>query len=324
MSVRKRAAISLVAVSVLAGAVGCQGGDEGAQGDKKAAGAPELQSRAAVTKVVQAAYEKTAEAKTAKVRMKVTTSGAGAAGGMGDMEMSGVMGWDPTLMDMTMKMPKGAAGAAADEDMPDQIRMKWLDDAMYMDLGTKAAQEMDGKRWMKMDLGAMAEASGDKELQKQMTRGLEDMNQSPAQQLALLLESPDLKHVGSEKVDGVEAQHYKGTLSVQDVIKSNESFDVLGEKERKDLVAQIEKSGIKGYDTEVWVNEDGFPVKMDLGMTMPQGKVAITANYSDYGVKAAVTAPPAAETFDFLKMMEELGAAGAGAGTGPDAADSGI
>jgi hypothetical protein len=221
-------------------------------------------------------------------------------------------------MDMTMKMPKEMAGAGAGSEMPEQIRMKWLDNAMYMDMGAKAAKEMDGKRWMKMDLGAMAEASGNKELQKQMTGGLEDMNQSPAKQLALLLDSPNLKHVGSEKIDGVDAQHYKGTLSVKDVVKSNKSLGVLSEKERKDLVAQIEKSGVKGYDTEFWVDEDGFPVKMDLGMTMPQGTVQITANYSDYGVKAAVVAPPAAETFDFMKMMEELGAAGAGAGTGTD------
>jgi hypothetical protein len=321
MSVRKRAGIAAVAAAVLVGVVGCQDTDKGT---KKATGTPELQSRDAVTKVVQAAYKKTAEAKTAKVRMTVTMSGSAEAAGT--MQMSGVMGWDPTLMDMTMKMPKEMAGAEADADMPEQIRMKWLDEAMYMDLGAKAAKEMDGKRWMKMDLGAMAEASGDKQLQKQMTRGLEDMNQSPAQQLALLLDSPNLKHVGAEKVDGVEAQHYKGTLTFQEMVKSNKSLDVLTEKERKELVAQAEKSGIKGYDTEVWVDGDGFPVKMDLGMTMPQGKVKITANYSDYGVKAAVVAPPAAETFDFMKLMEDLGAAGAGAGTGQgaDGAESGI
>lgn len=324
MSVRKRAGITLVAVTVLVGAVGCQGGDEG---DKKATGVPELQSRDAVTKVVQAAYKKTAEARTAKVRMTMSMSGS--ADVAGTMEMSGVMGWDPTLMDMTMKMPKGMAGSGADADMPEQLRVKWLDDAMYMDLGAKAAKEMDGKRWMKMDLGAMAEASGDKQLQKQMTRGLEDMNQSPAQQLALLLDSPNLKHVGSEKVDGVEAEHYKGTLTFQDMVKSNKSLDVLTEKERKELVDQAEKSGIKGYDTEVWVDEDGFPVKMDVGMTMPQGTVKVTAHYSDYGVKAAVVAPPAAETFDFMKMMEELGAAGAGTGaagseSGAAAPESGI
>ncbi|GGU34678.1 hypothetical protein [Streptomyces lavendofoliae] len=307
MSVAKRVGIMAVAATVLVGAAGCQDGDtEG----KKTAGAPRLQNRDAVTEVVQAAYRKTAEARTARVRMTVEMSGSAQAAGT--MEMSGVMGWDPTLMDMTMKMPKGMAGAGA--DMPGQIRMRWLDDAMYMDLGAKAAQEMDGKRWMKMDLGALAEASGDKQLQKQMTRGLEDMNQSPAQQLALLLDSPNLKHVGPEKVGGVEAQHYKGTLTFQDMVKSDKSLEVLTEKERQELVDRAEKSGIKGYDTEVWVDGDGFPVKMDLGMTMPQGTVEITANYSDYGVKAAVVAPPAAETFDFMKLMEQLGAAGAGPG----------
>ncbi|MFF8830658.1 hypothetical protein [Streptomyces sp. NPDC015131] len=318
--------MSAVAITVLVGVVGCQGEETSG---KKAAGAPETQSRDAVTKVVQAAYKKTAEAKTAKVRMSMTM--AGVPGESGTMEMSGVMGWDPMLMDMTMKMPPemaGGSGAGSGSEMPEQIRMKWLGDAMYMDLGTKAAAEMDGKRWMKMDLAAMAKASGDPQIQKQMTRGMEDMNQSPAQQLALLLESPNLKHVGPEKIDGVQTQHYKGTLSVKDVVASNSSLGVLSEKERKELVAAIEKSGVKGYDTEVWVDEDGYPAKMDLGMAMPQGQVKIVAHYSDYGVKADVTAPPASETFDFMKLMEQMGAGqgaaqGASAGAGASAGVSG-
>ncbi|MFF4243972.1 hypothetical protein ACFYY2_05815 [Streptomyces sp. NPDC001822] len=66
--------------------------------------------------------------------------------------------------------------------------------------------EMDGKRWMTMDLGAIAKASGNAAAQRQRTRGLEGMNQDPAQQPALLLESPNLKRVGAEKIGGVATQ----------------------------------------------------------------------------------------------------------------------
>ncbi|MGW3624300.1 hypothetical protein [Streptomyces sp. NPDC000880] len=296
MSAWTRAGVSVTAVAVIAG---CQGGTA----EKKAAGTARetgTQSRAAVTQVLTAAYKKTSAAKSAKVRM---TMAMPAAMDGGTMEMSGVMGWDPTVMDMTMK----GSMFKADPDAPEQIRMVWLNNAMYMDMGAKAAENMDGKRWMKLDLGAAAEASGDKALQKQMTGSLESMNQDPAQQLALLLESPNLKHIGAEKIDGVEAQHYKGTLTLDEMVASNKSLKTLSEKERGGLLANMKKSGIKGYDTEVWVNQDNYPVKMDIGMDSPEGKVKIVANYSDYGAKATVQAPPAGDTFDLMEMMMKLG-----------------
>ncbi|MCX4818702.1 hypothetical protein OG883_02060 [Streptomyces sp. NBC_01142] len=299
MSAWRRVGVSLTAVAVVAGIAGCQGGN----GEKKAAAAPEkprTQSRDAVTQVLTAAYKKTEAAKSAKVRMTMKMPATMQGGG--DMEMSGVMGWDPTMMDMTMKGSAFETGPGA----PEQIRMVWLNDVMYMDMGAKMSKEMDGKRWMKLDLGAAAEMSGDKALQKQMTGGLESMNQDPAQQLALLLESPNLKHVGAEKIDGAEAQHYSGTLTLEEMVAANKSFKTLGEKQRKDLIANMKKSGIKGYDTEVWVNEDNYPVKMDVAFDSPEGKVEMTANYSDYGAKASVKTPPAGETFDMMEMLKEL------------------
>ncbi|MEV8284266.1 hypothetical protein [Streptomyces niveus] len=301
MSAWGRVGVSLTAVAVVAGVAGCQGGDSGS---KKAGGS-------SVTEVLTAAYEKTAAAKSAKVSMTMSMPQgmAGAAGG-GDMEMSGVMGWDPMMMDMTVT----GSMMQAEPDAPDEIRMLWVKNAMYMDMGAEAAKDMDGKRWMKLDLAAAAEASGDPAVTKELTGGMENMNQDPAQQLALLLDSPNVKHVGSEKVDGVEARHYKGTLTVDEMLESNEGLDVLSAKERKDLLATIEKSGIKGYDTEVWVNEDDYPVKMIVGMDTPQGEVKISANYSDYGAKASVETPPAADTVDLFEMLGGLGEeSGAGA-----------
>ncbi|MFG2170666.1 hypothetical protein ACGFMO_04625 [Streptomyces niveus] len=301
MSAWGRVGVSLTAVAVVAGVAGCQGGDSGS---KKAGGS-------SVTEVLTAAYEKTAAAKSAKVSMTMSMPQgmAGAAGG-GDMEMSGIMGWDPMMMDLTVT----GSMMQAEPDAPDEIRMLWVKNAMYMDMGAEAAKDMDGKRWMKLDLAAAAEASGDPAVTKELTGGMENMNQDPAQQLALLLDSPNVKHVGSEKVDGVEARHYKGTLTVDEMLESNEGLDVLSAKERKDLLAGIEKSGIKGYDTEVWVNEDDYPVKMIVGMDTPQGEVKISANYSDYGAKASVQTPPAADTVDLFEMLGGLGdESGAGA-----------
>ncbi|WP_405795751.1 hypothetical protein [Streptomyces sp. NBC_01506] len=312
MSAWGRVGVSLTAVAVVAGVAGCQSDDSGTKkttGSSAAKGEP--QSGSSVTDVLTAAYEKTAAAKSAKVSMTMTipAEAEGAVAGS-EMEMTGVMGWDPMVMDMTMT----GSMMQAEPDAPDKIRMVWVKNAMYMDMGAEAAKDMDGKRWMKLDLAAAAEAAGDPAVTKELTGGMENMNQDPAQQLALLLDSPNVKHVGSEKVDGVDAEHYKGTLTVAEMVESNESLDVLSAKERKDLLAGIEKSGIEGYDIEVWVNEDSYPVKMDVAMDTPQGEMKIGARYSDYGAKASVQAPPAGDTVDLFEMLGDLGGeAGAGA-----------
>ncbi|MGW0708747.1 hypothetical protein ACWD4G_22845 [Streptomyces sp. NPDC002643] len=287
----------VAALVIVGGAVGCSAGTD----TEKKGGASGIARSA--TEVLTVAYEKTAEAKSAKVEMTMSIPGALDSAGGGDMTMTGVMGWDPTVMDLTMK----GSMLATEPDAPEQIRMIWRDNVMYMDMGAAAAKDMDGKRWMKMDLAAAAEASGSEEATRAMTSGLENMNQNPVEQLALLLESPNLKHVGSEKIDGVETQHYKGRLTVKEMMESNDGPDFLKPKEREQLLENIEKSGIEGYDTEVWVNEDDLPVRMDVAMETPQGDVDMSMKLSDFGAEAEVEVPPAAETFDLFEMLKDLG-----------------
>ncbi len=298
-------------VLLCTGAVSCSGGD----GKSDKAGPGETQTRSQVTEVITAAYKKTSAAKSAKVEMTMSTppgKAAKAMGGAGEMKMSGVMGWDPTVMDVTMK---GSALTEGDPDAPKQVRMLWRDNVMYMDMGAAAAKDMDGKRWMKMDLNSIAEQAGDEKLAQQMTGGLDSMSQDPAQQLAMLLDSPNLKHLGSAEVDGVQTQRYKGRLTVKEMMETNKELKkVLGEKERDQLFKNVEKSGIKGYDTEVWVNEDDYPVRMDIDIKTPEGTVRTSQTYSDYGAAAKVTPPPAGQTFDLMEMFKELGKSGAGGG----------
>ncbi|MEV5968647.1 hypothetical protein [Streptomyces sp. NPDC051921] len=299
----KRAGVALMATAVVTGVAGCQEGDA-----KKAAEAPAkavTQGLGDATKALTAAFQKTSAAKSAKVTMTMSMEGVGAQSGTATM--TGVQGWDPAAMDITMK---GSLLGSADPGAPEQVRMIMLDNVMYMDLGAEQAAKMGGKRWMKLDLKAAAEASGDKSLQKQMTGGLDNMNQDPAQQLALLLDSPDLKHVGAEKINGVETQHYKGTLTFEQMLRANKSSKVLSKEQYDELVANVKKAGLKGYDTEIWVNEDGYPARMDVGMTMAQGTVHMQADYTDYGARTEVQAPPAKDTVDLFKMLQEAGQGG--------------
>ncbi|MFI8961455.1 hypothetical protein ACIGO8_04995 [Streptomyces sp. NPDC053493] len=329
MSGWKRAGVALTVAAVVGGVAGCDGGDA-----KKAAEAPAKavsDGLGDVTKALTAAFEKTSAAKSVKVSMTIEMTGAGAQSGT--TTLSGVQSWDPAAMDVTMGGPMlggaGGAGAGNKAGLPGKIRMVMLDKVMYMDMGDKLASEFDGKHWMKMDLGAMAKMSGDPALGSQADKSLDNMNQDPAQQLALLLKSPNLKHVGAEKIGGTDAEHYKGTLTFEDMLKSNKAYDdAVPEKDRKALLDNVRKAGIKGYDTEIWVNSDGYPVRMLLGMKMPMGSMKMTANYTDYGTKVAVQAPPAKDTLDFAQLMKDLGAgapASGGAGTaGATAGSAGL
>ncbi|MFI9048425.1 hypothetical protein [Streptomyces sp. NPDC053427] len=289
----RRAGVSLAAVTVLVGVTACQNGSDKAEGTERDAG------RRAATRALTAAYEKTAAAKSAKVTMTMSAPATMPDGG--DTKMSGVMGWDPFVMDVTMseKPAEKSAGGA------EKTHMIWIDDTVYMDMGERPA-EFDGKKWGKFDLGAAVGQTGDAQLMKQMTAGLEDMNQDPAQQLGMFLNSPDIKHLGTGKINGQRAERYKGSLTAEEGLKTNKSVKALTPREREALLANIKKAGIKGYDYDVWVNGDDYPVKMDVKIKTPQGTITTTASFSDYGAKASVQAPPADDTVDLFKMLKEL------------------
>ncbi|MBB1243870.1 hypothetical protein GL263_09910 [Streptomyces durbertensis] len=287
----------------------CGGDDKAADkpaeksGDKAAASG----ASGEVAQVMQAVAKKTTDAGSAKVSMTMKMPGAMG----GSMEMSGVMGWGPLAMDLTMKPDEQSR--AADPDMPETSRMLWVDNALYIKLDESAADDMDGKSWMKLDMNAALEGA-DASQRQSASNGLDNMNnQDPAKQVALLLSSPNVKYVGEEKVDGVTAQRYKGTLTVDEAMEANDSLEFLDKTEREQLVENMKQSGIKDYKIDVWVNKDDLPVRIDTRTNTPQGPVEVSQRLSDYGTTVGVKAPPADEVFDFLEMMKELEEAGAGA-----------
>ncbi|PJE98223.1 hypothetical protein CUT44_08105 [Streptomyces carminius] len=291
-----KTALGVTALATAAVLTGCTGGGN----DKASGGEP----RSAV-QALQAAAKKTEEAKSAKVEM--TISMPEAAGG--DMKMSGVLGWDPIVMDVT------ASGAAfAEQGAPGEMRMLWVDDVMYMNAGEEA---IGGKPWLKMDFNAMlkmAEESGEAGALDGMSKSIQNMNrQDPVKQMALLLGSPSIKRVGEEKVDGVDAERYSGTLTMKEALEASGSSlgDYLTEEEYKELLGNMEKSGVKGFDINAWVNEDDLPVKIDMKMDSPEGEIVMSQTYKDYGTSVSVQPPPAGETADMLQMIKDLQEAGA-------------
>ncbi|MFJ3201802.1 hypothetical protein [Streptomyces sp. NPDC086989] len=312
---RKAAGAALAAVLLAGGATACENGkkdDSGkAAGASAQPGAPVAGGSA--TEALAAAYKKTSAAKSAKVHM--TMKMPGALGGE-SVEMTGVQGWDPQVMDITMKGGLGRTGA-------DSLRMVMSNDVMYMEMPADSplSAGMDGKRWMKLDTKAAAEASGDAEVLKKLggAGGMggmtgTDRSQDPAKQLALLLASPNVKLVGSERAGGTDTRHYKGTLTFEEMLAAKEGSKALPEADRAKLTEAMRKAGIKGYDMDVWVAEDGYPARMKVAIGTPEGSLDMEAVYSDYATTATVQTPPENETLDLFAMLRDLGAKGAAAG----------
>ncbi|MFF2792088.1 hypothetical protein ACFVT6_35940 [Streptomyces sp. NPDC058049] len=308
---KKTIGAALAAVLLVGGATACESGKKDDVG-KAAVGGSAAPDRpvvgGATTEALAAAYKKTSAAKSAKFRMTMSMPASLGAGGT--VEMTGVQGWDPQVMDVTMK------GAPAPGSGTDSMRVVMSNNVMFMEVpkGSPMTGSMEGKRWMKLDLNAAAQAAGDAEALKKLSgmNGM-DQNQDPAKQLALLLSSPNVKHLGAEKVEGADAEHYKGTLSFEEMLAADESAKVLSDAERTQLIEATKKAGIKGYDMDVWLNKDGYPVHMKVGIGTPQGALNMDASYSDYGSEATVRTPPENETFDLFAMFKELGERGAGA-----------
>lgn len=85
-----------------------------------------------------------------------------------------------------------------------------------------------------------------------------------------------MKHIGTEKLDGAPVQHYGGPLS-----------------------------GGKAMD--VWIGTDGYPVRTIVSTRADGSLTKLTTNYTDYGTRAAVQAPPAKDTFGIMELLKSLG-----------------
>ncbi|WP_049572454.1 hypothetical protein [Streptomyces sp. SBT349] len=306
----QKVAVCFATVALLASTAACGGSDsaETTDGDNSEADGPGSSSSA--FEAVSAAAETTQEVTSAN--FEATMSSPEEAGG--NLEMSGAMSWDPELaMDLTMT----GEALAMSPGMGGETSVLWVDDVMYLDMGEEFAAEFDGRNWMAMDLMSIAEETGDPAVADSMSFGLDSTNQDPAQQLALLLQAPEIELVGEETLDGVETTHYRGTISVEDALERNGADDLLTDEERQQLTDVMEAQGIDSYHLEVWVDGDDYPVQINQSFDSAAGPVEYEVRYSDYGAEVTAEAPPSGAVVDFMEILEEFQAGmGAGAGQG--------
>lgn len=279
----------------MAGLTACGGGG-GEGGD--AAGKGGAGSAEAATAALKKASESTGGQKSAKVEGAQTQAmpqGKMVTETKGAIDWSG--GGTKAEMEITQKggASKGTPGAG--KPMP----VRYTEDAMFLNQGDAAGgmggAGSKGKPWMKVDYAKLAEQAGPSgALVKDQAQ-----NNNPTRSVDMLLAGGDVEKVGTEKVDGEQADRYSGTVKVSDMARM-QSKD-LSKKEQDALAKQMEKQGLKTQTIDLWINGDDLLVKKQEKAKSKAGKMESTVSYSDYGTKVNVEEPPASQTMDFEDAM---------------------
>ncbi|MDB1087504.1 hypothetical protein PJ985_07985 [Streptomyces sp. ACA25] len=287
-----------------------------AAADKADGGAAEERSQSSVAEALLASATKSKEATSVSFETTMTVSEDAESF---SFTMAGGLSWDPVAMDVTLDM--GDMMALMGESGPSELHVRWVDDVMYMG-GSVFEEPLDGKQWAKFDLAVAAEEMNDAELDQLMSR-VDEMSQSPAEQLAMMLESPDVEWKGEEELDGVATNRYRGVLATDEL--DEDSFELLTPEERREaeeLIDGLTEAGVEEIEVDVWVDERDYPVRIDMAMSAAgQAEILYSTRYSDYGSSLTVEHPPAAEVVD-VGELDGAGMWGGGAGAG--AGDTGM
>jgi hypothetical protein len=247
-------------------------------------GGTEAVRDAAAGQLVRAAYAKTTEGQTAKVRLELRTTGAGAPLAVsGD----GVVDFDARTSELRLTIPTVGT-----------TDLRSVGGVMYVRVPAEFAAFTGGKPWVKVDASALGAAG----LGQLGTSGMT----SPADLLAYLAGASDkVTKVGEETVAKTRTTRYRVEI---DLRKAARDADPAG----REAVAQAEKAfGSRTVPADVWLDADGRLRKFELrqSVTPPASTSGTSASPAtvelyaaltlpEFGVPVQVTAPPAGEVAD--------------------------
>jgi hypothetical protein len=153
-----------------------------------------------------------------------------------------------------------------------------------------------GKEWVRLDLAKLARQQG-------VDLGsLASSNPSPSGALAYLRGSGEAEKVGGEKVQGVEATHYKTTIDLERAASRSTG------RARESIRRVIRVSGVKKIPVEAWIDGDGFIRKVIY--TEHSGRKQssrITMELHDFGRHVSIASPPSESVIDFQDLLQPQG-----------------
>ncbi|WP_329458200.1 hypothetical protein [Streptomyces sp. NBC_01497] len=325
---RRTAALAIsgvAAVGVLAGC-GPTGGNANSAGDGSTSPAPSGSASAPGAgsgsgggqdaAAVRSAYQKTADEKSAKLTMSTMVGGVGGNGSM-TLHGSGVIDLANGGSQVTMNI--------GDQ----QIEERTLDGMLYEKLPATTSRQLlpAGKTWLKLDLkkvaGALGGSSG-------ATAGMTD----PAAPFTYVkgLSGTDVTKVGTETVNGTRTTHYRasvdvGKLTPGNTAESRQLRQQLGDRLPVDLWLD-DQGRIRQEEVRATVKTGAGASASSSASPAPSaaaGKVALDSKlqFTDFGTKADVSAPPAAQTADVTAKLAQGATEGTAGGSAAPSGTSG-
>ncbi|MFJ1751330.1 hypothetical protein [Kitasatospora sp. NPDC088134] len=236
--------------------------------------------------------EKTGAAKSAKVQTWMML-------GKTNISMKGALSWEHGMQgeltgDMGGAFSQQLIAAGGDGT----LTIRYLHDAMYIDMGKALTAQLGGAHWVKYDYANLTKtmgASGDS-VKKQI------QGADPVASVRALIASGKAAKAGTEDIDGKPTTMYTANLTLDDLAKATSRG--LTPEQADELRQQYSAGGVTTDHIEVWVGEDGLLAKKIEQFETKAGVVSSTAVYSDYGTPVNTTAPSATETIDFVDLLK--------------------
>jgi len=286
-AMRRATGATLAALLLAGGTAACTSSSDG---DTKAKGAakdesPRMEPAAAVAKA----------AKNSKDITSLHYRLVGTVPEQGRVKAEASMRMKPTVA-MSMKM------TALDQGADGTAEIRLVDKAMYIGGGPSAAKEMDGKHWIKFDMGALGKngLGGDS-----LGAGAGQADQNPAQESTFMTGAKNVKKVGTETDEGVKTTHYTGTVDVDDIRASLKDEDKATREKREKSLDQYTKMGVEKLTMDMWVDGDDHTKQFRMKAAADKGTLDMTFTFLDYNKPVTVKAPAASDTMDLAQMMKD-------------------
>lgn len=219
------------------------------------------------------------------------------------LSSDGALRWDDGVTGhLTIRYTGGALAAAMRKAGTPSLTARYLPDAYYARMSDTFAKRAGGRHWIKYayaDLARGGDGFG-MYLKDQMR------NTTPNQSVKMLLASGDVRRAGTERVQGVEATHYRGRVRVADLAARDSG---LSARELAGLKRQLDQAGVRTETVDLWIDRRNLLVKKVERADTAQGSLVSTAYYRDYGLRVTAEAPPASDTRDFTELARSKGVA---------------
>ncbi|OAR22697.1 hypothetical protein A8W25_24190 [Streptomyces sp. ERV7] len=143
--------------------------------------------------------------------------------------------------------------------------------------------EVPGKSWYTLDDGA--DAGRDKGSGESRAAGY------VPEFTGALAASPSTRRVGEERVGGRPADHYRGTVVVDELAAY--TGPAIDKGVRDSYVASTRQQGMSSVVIDLWVGKDGLVLKSQEAGRGSKGPGLVVEEYSDFGAVPAIMAPAA-------------------------------